>query len=91
MIVISATEYLDGGGKSCLIESPTGSGKSAMGLRIAEHYGDSGCRIGWVAMRRNLLKQIEEEAAKFNFPYDIIPISMFDKNPPAADFMVVEP
>ena len=43
---------------SILIESPTGSGKTVMGLAIARHMQHVyGYRVGWVAMRRNLLTQ----------------------------------
>lgn len=85
-----AGEYLQGDGqkleacRSVMIESPTGSGKTVMGFvtcallksRIPE------LEIGWVAMRRDLLRQ----AAKANRDLGIqIPniqfTSMFEKNP----------
>ena len=48
--------------KSVLIESPTGSGKTVMGLATAALLQRStGARVGWVAMRRNLLAQAEAE------------------------------
>ncbi len=47
---------------SVMVESPTGSGKTVMGLEIARQmqrrYGYS---VGWVAMRRNLLAQADRE------------------------------
>jgi len=67
---------------SVMIESPTGSGKSFMGLQCAQELHD---RFGgdlivvWVAMRRNLLKQIVREIDKFGITADVRPLSMFDK------------
>jgi superfamily II DNA or RNA helicase len=44
--------------RSVLIDSPTGSGKTIMGLLIARVLQDRlGLRVGWVAMRRYLLAQ----------------------------------
>src|SRR5712671_3653779 len=44
--------------RSILIDSPTGSGKTIMGLLIARALQESlGLRVGWVAMRRYLLAQ----------------------------------
>lgn len=68
--------------KSVMIESPTGSGKTVMGMLAAAHMVKSeDVAVGWVAMRRNLLTQaVKENAEKgFNLPAHFI--SMFDKNP----------
>ena len=74
-----------------MIESPTGSGKTIMGLTIArflqQEYGYS---IGWVAMRRNLLAQAEEENQRRGFGVTMTTISMFDKHPPAVDVLIVD-
>ncbi len=44
--------------RSVLIESPTGSGKTVIGLLVAKVLQQqTGVRVGWVAMRRNLLQQ----------------------------------
>ncbi|MEQ1508555.1 MAG: DEAD/DEAH box helicase family protein [Myxococcota bacterium] len=76
---------------SVLIESPTGSGKTVMGLSIAAAIQRAtGARVGWVAMRRNLLSQALEENARAGFGLDFTPISMFDKDPPAVDLLVVD-
>lgn len=76
---------------SVLIESPTGSGKTVMGLAIAQwmqkHFGLS---VGWVAMRRNLLKQAQEENLARGFDVKLELISMFDKNPPKVDMLIVD-
>ena len=75
---------------SVLIESPTGSGKTVMGLTIArELQRQHGYRVGWCAMRRNLLSQVARENDR-GFGVDLRPISMFDKAPPACDVLVID-
>lgn len=72
--------------RSVMIESPTGSGKTVMGLL--------GCKalqadkpdlvVGWVAMRRNLLAQAARENTEKGIDVSNIHfISMFDKTPEA--------
>lgn len=77
---------------SILIESPTGSGKTVMGLSIcAELQRRFGYSIGWSAMRRNLLTQAEREVMDKGFAIDgFRTISMFDKSPPQVDVLVVD-
>lgn len=78
--------------KSVLVESPTGSGKTVIGLaaaRLCQDFLDVKT-VGWTAMRKNLLTQAQEENLKRNFGVNIIPISMFDKNPPKVDLLVVD-
>jgi superfamily II DNA or RNA helicase len=76
---------------SVLIESPTGSGKTVMGLAIAALIQQAtGARVGWVAMRRNLLAQAEAENQSRGLGVRMQTISMFDKNPPAVDLLVVD-
>lgn len=76
---------------SVMIESPTGSGKTVMGLTIARHLQQQfGYRVGWVAMRRNLLSQAMFENKRRRFNVDLQLISMFDKEPPAVDVLVVD-
>jgi len=74
--------------RNVLIESPTGSGKSAMGLLLCklleEKYGYS---FGWVAMRRKLLHQAAKENDRIGVK-NIQFVSMFDKNAGKFDFMV---
>lgn len=76
---------------SVMVESPTGSGKTVVGLAVARymqrHYGFS---IGWVAMRRNLLAQAQRENLRWGFDVDLQPISMFDKKPPMVDMLIVD-
>lgn len=76
---------------SVLIESPTGSGKTVMGLAVAKLIQQAtGCRIGWVAMRRNLLAQAQAENQSRGFDVDMQMISMFEKNPPEVDLLIVD-
>lgn len=76
---------------SVLIESPTGSGKTVMGLAIASLLQRiTGCRVGWVAMRRNLLAQAAAENARRRFGLQMQTISMFEKNPPDVDLLVID-
>jgi len=92
-----AGSWLDRGGqpapaaRSVLIESPTGSGKTVMGMLVASLLQRAtGCRVGWVAMRRNLLDQAVAENLRRGFGLDFAPISMFDKDPPPCDLLVVD-
>ena len=76
---------------SVLVESPTGSGKTVMGLLVAAHMQHHhGFRVGWVAMRRNLLKQAAAENVGRGFNLDLKLISMFQKEPPEVDLLVVD-
>ncbi|MEM6315222.1 MAG: DEAD/DEAH box helicase family protein [Planctomycetota bacterium] len=89
-IVADALEHFAGDGTSVLVESPTGSGKTVMGLLIAQAIQQQrSFRVGWCAMRRNLLIQVHRENAR-GFGVDLVPISMFDKHPPAADLLVID-
>jgi superfamily II DNA or RNA helicase len=70
--------------RSVLLESPTGSGKTIMALLIAKALHDElGLNIGWVAMRKHLLTQAEEENIAKGVNVPITFISMFDKDPQA--------
>ena len=76
---------------SVMIESPTGSGKTVMGLLIAKHLQRTeGLSIGWVAMRRNLLTQTAAENQERGMNVDMQMISMFDKDPPQVDMLIVD-
>lgn len=76
--------------KSSLIESPPGSGKTIMGFKLAKTlieqineiagYNPEDFGVGWVAGRRNLLKQAKEEnEALINCP-NVYYISQFTNN-----------
>lgn len=74
------------GFKSVLLNSPTGSGKSYMGLSIVKRIQEQhDIGVAWVAMRRNLLKQIAAENQKLGVGAQIVPFSMFNRNPPTHD------
>src|SRR5271168_2587401 len=78
--------------RSILIESPTGSGKTVMGLLTARALQEQlGLRVGWVAMRRYLLAQAQEENDSKRIGLDAEYISMFDRDPPTGfDLLVVD-
>ena len=76
--------------KSVLIEAPTGSGKTFCGLKVLKQLENNfGMTFGWVAMRRKLLQQAQEENERIGVNR-IHFISMFDKNPPKFDLMLVD-
>ncbi len=76
---------------SVLIDSPTGSGKTVMGLAIARYLqAMRGYRVGWAARRRNLLAQAARENMARGFDVDLVTISMFEKRPPKVDMLVVD-
>lgn len=88
---VNRRETLDPIANSVMIESPTGSGKTVMGLLIAKFFQEQeGLSIGWVAMRRNLLKQTAEENLAQGFNVELKLISMFDKKPPPVDMLIVD-
>lgn len=78
--------------RSALIESPTGSGKSCMGLLVAKLMQElEGVRVGWVAMRRNLLSQVEAENRQHSIDVEMQTISMFEKSPPSdIDLLIID-
>ncbi len=83
--------FLDKNLRSVLIESPTGSGKTIMALLIAKALHLNGIRIGWVAMRRHLLHQVQRENKEKGFEVPLTFISMFEKNPPVdLDMLIVD-
>jgi superfamily II DNA or RNA helicase len=74
--------------KSVLIESPTGSGKTSMGLLAArtlqQELGDD-LVVCWTAMRRNLLAQAEAENLNKGIGVrNFFPTSMFVNDPSAV-------
>lgn len=78
-------------GRSALIQSPTGSGKTLIGLVCAAVMQNAlGLRVGWCAGRRELLRQAERENEKFGLGVRLELISMFDRSPPQVDLLVVD-
>jgi superfamily II DNA or RNA helicase len=84
--------FCDRGLRSVLVNSPTGSGKTIMGLLIARALQDRlGLRTGWVAMRRHLLAQAAAENDSRGLGVDCTFLSMFDRDPPGGlDLLVVD-
>lgn len=80
------------GRESLLLESPVGSGKTYMALetihRLQDHLGRR-LRINWVAPRHRLLQQMME-ANRDLYQDSIRPVSLFDRSPPEADFVVLD-
>lgn len=70
-----------------MIESPTGSGKTVMGMKILEALGK---KIVWVTMRRNLLAQAEKSMNDLGIKLDIHFDTIFGKSYPNADILVVD-
>jgi superfamily II DNA or RNA helicase len=90
-IVGKTLAFFEEGGTSLLIESPTGSGKTIMALAVLEHFENRhGWRINWVAMRRNLLRQVRKTNDQFFGLRNLMPVSMFDRDPPPAEITVVD-
>ena len=78
--------------KSVMLESPVGSGKTLMALkiihRLQEHTGRV-LRVNWVAPRHHLLQQVMEANMDL-YQENIRPVSLFEKIPPPADFVVLD-
>ena len=77
---------------SVLIDAPTGAGKTVMGLALAQRAAAQGARVGWAAMRRNLLSQAERMIERFGFRIPGLQlISMFTHEPPSKlDWLFVD-
>ena len=90
-VVEKVIGYFEAGDEDALIESPTGSGKTIMGLRVAKYFEETrGWKTNWVAMRRNLLRQVEEANRRFFNCARLTTVSMFAKTPPRADLTIVD-
>lgn len=90
-VVRKVIDYFEAGDQTVMIESPTGSGKTIMALRILKHFEEKhGYRANWVSMRRNLLHQVAEMNDEFIGLCNLTRVSMFDPNPPLADITIVD-
>ena len=77
---------------SVMLESPVGSGKTYMALEVIhalqERLGRR-LKVNWVAPRHHLLRQVME--ANRALHQDVIrPVSLFERMPPEADFVVLD-
>lgn len=74
---------------SVLLESPTGSGKTVMGLMIAQELARQGLkRVAWCSHRREILNQVLNEVKLLGFDVDVTPVSIFSKNVDEFDVMI---
>lgn len=89
-VISNCVQHFQQGIQSILMESAVGSGKTFMALSVAKPFAEQGLTVGWCAMRRNLLTQAEAEAQRFGFRFPVQYISMFDRQPPKVDFLVVD-
>jgi len=75
-----------------MLESPVGSGKTLMALkvidRLQEHPGRP-IKVNWVAPRRHLLQQVMEANRELHRD-DIRPVSLFEKVPPPAEMVILD-
>jgi superfamily II DNA or RNA helicase len=81
---INKDGHQENAAKSIIIVSPTGSGKTVMGLLAAKGWQamNPDIHVAWIAMRRNLLKQAESEnISKGINVQNIHFVSMFDSEP----------
>lgn len=79
--------FIKRGGGSVMYNSPTGSGKTCMGLFTAKMLQNlTGLGVGWCAMRSTLLNQAHEDNYDLGINVEgLTTISMFDSNPPTKD------
>lgn len=90
-VVEQVIQHFEEGISSVGVVSPTGSGKTIMGMAVLKYIEDKyGFRTNWVAMRRTLLRQAAESNRMFFGMKKINFVSMFDKNPPAADVILID-
>lgn len=95
-ITEKAVGYYEAGSPSVLIESPTGSGKTVMSMLIAKYMQENyGLKVGFIAMRRNLLRQTARENKEKGFNIDMVFISMFEtfgpnRPAPEVDLLIVD-
>ena len=76
---------------SALAVVPTGGGKTHIALATARTLQvEAGLRIGWCAARRDLLRQVARENEAFGFGVDLRLMSLFDRNPPECDVLIMD-
>jgi superfamily II DNA or RNA helicase len=76
---------------SALVVVPTGGGKTHVALSAARVIQrEAGLRVGWCASRRELLRQAQAENVRFQFDVDMSLISLFDRDPPRCDLLIMD-
>lgn len=84
--------FADAGKASVMLTSPVGSGKTYMALetvhRLQVRLGRP-LRVGWVAPRHHLLDQMAEANGEL-YRDDIRAVSLFERNPPEVDMVVLD-
>ena len=90
--VDAVMEHFRNGVKAVMLESPVGSGKTIMGLMIADRLRkmSPGKKLScaWVAPRHTLLDQLVE--ANRNFGLSVTPVSMFARSARHYDIVVLD-
>jgi len=84
--------FADRGLSSVMLESPVGSGKTYMALEVIHRFQERlgrKLKVNWVAPRHHLLRQMVEANLDLHGD-EICPVSLFDRNPPPADFVVLD-
>lgn len=91
-IITKALDCFTSDKNSVLVEAPTGAGKTVTALLIARLMQERlGVRVGWVALRRNLLAQAASENRNMAINADIRFISLFANSPPTdIDFLILD-
>ncbi len=85
--IIEKTVGLFGKHRHVMLELPTASGKTVMGMKILEKLNGS---VVWVTMRRNLLTQAAATKKQLGTNCDIYFNTIFGKEYPKADILVVD-
>jgi len=77
---------------SVLVSSPTGSGKTIMGMSIIEEVlrANPDFRVGWTSIRKYHLEQAERARLNYGLTREISYISMFQKKIPQVDLLIVD-
>jgi superfamily II DNA or RNA helicase len=88
---VPAPAHIHRARSSALVVVPTGGGKTHVALSAARVIQrEAGLRVGWCASRRELLRQAQAENVRFQFGVDMSLISLFDRNPPPCDLLIMD-
>lgn len=59
-------------GVPTVLVSPTGSGKSVIGMSLVRHLTSEGKRVAWVTHRDHLIQQMRAHARDWEIPYGVV-------------------